>query len=57
LIPDGTRAPGHGALIDLPIIVKMGGELFVHDGHHRLSAAHLRGEATARVRLVDLDAP
>lgn len=56
LIPDGTRAPGHGALIDLPIVVKLGGEYFLHDGHHRLTAAHLRGEVDARVRLVDLDA-
>jgi len=55
LIPDGTRAPGHGALIDLPIVVKRGGEYYLHDGHHRLTAAHLRGEVDARVRLVDLD--
>lgn len=56
LIPDGARAPGHGAAIDLPIVVKLGGEYYVHDGHHRLTASHLRGELDARVRLVDLDA-
>lgn len=56
LIPEGTRAPGHGMLIDLPVIVKLGNEYYVHDGHHRLTAAHLRGEQDARVRLVDLDA-
>ena len=56
LVPDGARAPGHGALVDLPIVVKLGGEYFVHDGHYRLTAAHLRGEQDARVRLVDLDA-
>ena len=55
LIPDGARGSGNGALIDLPIVVKLGGEYYVHDGHHRLTAAHLRGEVDARVRLVDLD--
>lgn len=56
LIPDGARAPGHGALIDLPIVVKRGGEIFIHDGHHRLCASYLRGDTSARVRYIDLDA-
>lgn len=56
LIPDGARASGHGALIDLPVVVKIGGQFVIHDGHHRLTAAHLRGEQDARVRLIDLDA-
>lgn len=52
---EGQRAAGHGALVDRPIVVKVGGKLIVHDGHHRLTAAHLRGQTTAKVRLVDLD--
>lgn len=53
---DDRRAPGHGGMIDRPVVVKWGGKLFIHDGHHRLTAAHLRGLETAKVRLVDLDA-
>ena len=55
LIGDGTRAPGHGGLIDLPVVVRLGGKLIIHDGHHRLSAAQLRGDQTARCRFIDLD--
>jgi len=55
MVETGSRASGSGALVDLPIIVKIGGEYYVHDGHHRLTASHLRGEQDARVRLVDLD--
>lgn len=56
LVPKGARAPGHGGLIDLPIIVKKGGTFWLHDGHHRATAAYLRGDKDLRVRLVDLDA-
>lgn len=55
LVPPGSRAPGHGGLVDRPVVVKKDGRLFLHDGHHRLTAAHLRGQETAKVRLVDLD--
>ena len=54
--PEGTRAPGHGMLIDRPVVVKVGGTFYIHDGHHRLTAQALRGLDTAKVRLVDLDA-
>jgi len=56
LIPMGTRAPGHGGLVDVPTIVRVGGRLFAHDGHHRATAAHLRGQPSIRARVVDLDA-
>lgn len=52
---NGQKASGSGALIDLPIVVKVGGKYTCRDGHHRLTAAWLRGEREARVRLVDLD--
>lgn len=56
LYAPGARASGHGALIDRPLVVKVGGRFWIHDGHHRLTAMHLRGQATAKVRLIDLDA-
>jgi hypothetical protein len=56
LHPEGAKASGHGGLIDRPIVVKVDGQFFIHDGHHRLTARHLRGFDTAKVRLVDLDA-
>lgn len=55
MVAKGQRAPGHGGLVDKPLVVKVDGKLFIHDGHHRLSAAKLRGVDTAKVRLVDLD--
>jgi len=55
MIPDGARGSGHGGLVDLPVIVRLGGQLIIHDGHHRLTAAKLRGDQTARVRYIDLD--
>lgn len=56
LYQPGARAPGHGLLVDRPVVVRKGGVLYIHDGHHRLTAAHLRGATTAKVRFVDLDA-
>lgn len=56
LVPTGARAAsGSGMASDLPVVVKLNGKHYVHDGHHRLAAAHLRGESNARVRLIDLD--
>jgi len=54
---EGKRGSGHGGLIDRPVVVRLQGQLYLHDGNHRLTAAHLRGQTTAKVRLVDLDAP
>lgn len=54
LVPVGaTRGSG---LIDLPVVVRYRDVYYIRDGHHRLTAARLRGESRARVRLVDLDA-
>lgn len=55
LVPEGTRHARHKGLVDLPIVVQRGGIRYIHDGHHRLTAAKLRGEDAATVRLVDLD--
>ncbi len=54
-VPPGTKGSGHGGLVDKPVVVRIGGQLTIHDGHHRLTAASLRGQKTAKVRLVDLD--
>ncbi len=55
MVPEGKRASGHGGLVDRPVVVRKDGVLYIHDGHHRLTAAQLRGQSTAKVRLVDLD--
>lgn len=55
LIPEGQRHYGHGGVVDTPIVVKRGGRLTIWDGHHRLTAEWLLGEAEAEVRLADLD--
>lgn len=52
----GTRAPGHGGLIDKPVVVRVGGKLYIHDGHHRAAAAKIRGDIDISSRVVDLDA-
>lgn len=55
LIQPGTRAPGHGGIVDHPVVVKTGGKMFIHDGHHRCCSAHLRGQSEIQARVVDLD--
>ena len=55
-IKDGTLSSGSGALIDRPIVVKKNGVHYIHDGHHRATAAHLRGQQHLECRLIDLDA-
>lgn len=55
LTPKGAIGK-HGGPIDLPIIVRVGGTRYAHDGHHRLSAAKLSGDTTIKARYVDLDA-
>lgn len=49
------RAPHSGMPKDLPVVVKMNGKLFLHDGHHRATAALLKGADSIRARVVDLD--
>jgi len=55
LIPDGQRSTGAGMLVDLPVVVKFGGRHYLHDGHHRATAAWVRGERAIGARVVDLD--
>jgi hypothetical protein len=55
LIPEGQRSAHAGMLTDLPVIVKSGGQHYVHDGHHRATAAWVRGERAIGARVVDLD--
>ena len=51
----GHARNGHWGPVDLPIIVQAGGQRWIHDGHHRATAAILRGESGVRARFVDLD--
>ncbi len=51
----GLRDPEHGGLIDLPIVVHVGGMSYLHDGHHRVTAEKLLGARLETVRYVDLD--
>lgn len=52
----GARTERTGMLVDLPIVVRVGGKLMLHDGHHRATAALLLGEKSLLARVVDLDA-
>jgi hypothetical protein len=54
LTPNNKRAIGSGMLIDKPVVVKVGGAMFIHDGHHRITAAHVRGESEIDARVVEL---
>lgn len=55
LVPEGQRSPHAGMLVDLPVVVKLGGKDYLHDGHHRATAAWVRGERAIGARVVDLD--
>ena len=52
--PDTVAAHVEKPSKKLPVIVKMNGEHYIADGHDRLSAAWLRGENTAKVRIKDI---
>jgi hypothetical protein len=55
LIPRGKRAAGHGGVIDAPLVIRKDGQMWLHDGNHRATAAMLRGEDSINARVVDLD--
>lgn len=55
LQPDGKTSKEHGGPTDLPIVVQRKGLRVVFDGHHRTTAAILRGADQVRARFVDLD--
>jgi hypothetical protein len=56
--PDATpHSHGGKHPVDHPIIVKVGGKSYAYDGHHRVTAATLRGEKSIKARFVDLDGP
>lgn len=45
------------SIAELPLVYKKNNELFVSDGHHRLTKLASEGNQNAKVRLVDLDPP
>lgn len=57
IIPKGTKSPKHGGLVDYPIVIKQDDHLYLHDGHHRCTAALLMGKKTIDARFVDFDLP
>lgn len=54
-IPEGQRHPEHRGPIDVPVVIQYDGERYIHDGHHRSTAAKLSGEKDIVARFVDLD--
>jgi hypothetical protein len=56
LLLKGTRSPLHKGLVDLPIVIQYQGIRFIHDGHHRTTAAWALGEDNVEARYVNLDA-
>jgi hypothetical protein len=56
-VPSGWRAEvlprAKGLLVDYPVIVRANGREYIHDGHHRLTAAKQDGETAVKARVVD----
>jgi hypothetical protein len=56
-LPEGTAHWSTGAwLVDFPIVIVHDGVFYLHDGHHRATAAYVRGEWQIRARVIDFDA-
>jgi len=51
--PEGLKSPS-GYPRDLPIVVNTGGKLYIHDGHHRMTAQKLMGKTEAPARVVTI---
>lgn len=54
-VPPGTTDPKHEGIVDAPIVIKQDGKMYLHDGHHRATAAKLLGDRDIKARLVDFD--
>jgi hypothetical protein len=54
-VPPGYHDPEHGGIVDEPVVIKQDGKMYLHDGHHRATAAALMGDKTVKARLVDFD--
>lgn len=52
----GSMNPKSRTPIDVPVVVKLGGKCFLHDGNHRTVARVLLGCRSIKGRMVDLDA-
>lgn len=55
LLPKGARHPAAGTPLDAPVVIQQDGKRYIHDGHHRASAALLSGRDSIRARLVNFD--
>lgn len=51
VVPPGKRSLS-GVLEDLPVVFETGDGMFLQDGHHRMAAAKLLGQKTAKARVV-----
>jgi hypothetical protein len=51
----GTHDPEHGGIVDHPIVIHQDGVNYLHDGHHRVTAARLLGDKDIEARYVDFD--
>jgi hypothetical protein len=56
LLEPGQRSPKHKGLVDVPIVIQYQGLRFLHDGHHRTTAAWALGETKIEARYANLDA-
>jgi len=50
----GELHPKAHTPVDHPVVVVANGKKYLHDGHHRATAAALRGEKTVKARVVRL---